>query len=107
MDNTDAGVTRLLHITKADFLSIKADRAAVRLKNAAADTNQGGFTGAVFTHQGVNFTARDGKAYITERLYAAKVFADVVELNNRSLRGIHNNLGWARRKALAASRLAE
>ena len=54
MDKGDAGSFGLQGVFKAYLLAVHENLALVLLMNTGEDIHQGGFTSAVFAHQGVD-----------------------------------------------------
>src|SRR4029077_942709 len=79
----DPGIPGCKRIGKADFAAIVPDLTGVGLEDAAADSDQGRFYGAVLPDQGLNFAAGNGEADVVEGAYAAEFLHDAAELDDR------------------------
>ena len=65
-----------------DFFAIQHNRALVGSLDAGQYLNQGGFAGAVFPHQRVDFASLKGKVHIFEGMNAWEGFVDAFHCHN-------------------------
>ena len=73
---TDSGILRVLRGTDMRVFSVHRDAAAVLFINTGQHLDQGGFSRAVFPHQGMDLALSQGKIHIVQRPGARKRFAD-------------------------------
>ena len=76
---------RVLGVFEIDLFAFQEDLAGVLAVDAEQTFHQGGFTCAVFTHQGVNGAGPHGEVYPVQGLYAGKFLADAAHFKQYRL----------------------
>ena len=79
VNNGDPGVKRLGGVAKRQLLAADMQTARGRYIVAAEDLQQRGFSGAVFSHQGVNLAGIAVKANIGQRFNARESHGDAAK----------------------------
>ena len=79
--HADAEVVGVVRVLDLDLLAVLFDDALLRLVQAEQNTHQGGFSGAVFAEQGVDFALSELQRDIVVCDDAGEALGDVQHLN--------------------------
>ena len=76
VNNDDPGLLRFPGVVEFHLLSLEGDGSGVLCINAGEHLHQGGFSGAIFAHQGMDFPGANLEIDINQRVNAGKALVD-------------------------------
>ena len=84
VNHRNSGGRRFRGIAKSDRGTAKPNFPAVRSNHAGDDFHERGFSGAVLSHQEMNFASFNAQVSGLKRLYTAKVLLNGIEFEQQT-----------------------
>ena len=82
VNDTDTGCLGICNVCEIDFFAEVFNSTAVPLMDAAQHLDQRGLTGAVFTHERMDFTGLQLEINALQRMDAGEIFLNALHFQN-------------------------